>query len=93
MPVLIVEDDHTLSQNIHEALQAVDLNPEVVYDGRIAEKMLRKTLYDCIIMDVNIPGKNGFELCREFRKHNMLTPVIMLTAFGELEDKRLSCGL
>ncbi|ULT46029.1 response regulator transcription factor [Niabella defluvii] len=38
-------------------------------------------------MDVNLPGKNGFELCKAFRQFNKSTPVIMLTAFAELEDK------
>lgn len=94
MNILIIEDDQTLSQNISQALKAENLTTEVVYDGLLAERMLKKTTFDCIVMDVNLPGKNGFDLCSHFRQYNTITPVIMLTAFGELEDKvqGFDCG-
>ncbi|WP_026809374.1 response regulator transcription factor [Arenibacter latericius] len=94
MKILIVEDDHILSQNICDALKAESMFPEVVYDGQLAERMLKKESFDCVIMDINLPGRNGFDLCRRFRKFNTQTPVIMLTAFSELEDKvqGFDCG-
>lgn len=94
MKILIVEDDHILSQNISEALKAEGFFPQPVYDGLLAERILRKEEYSCIIMDVNLPGKNGFDLCKGFREHNKHSPVIMLTAFAELEDKvqGFDCG-
>ncbi|HLW33447.1 MAG TPA: response regulator transcription factor [Aequorivita sp.] len=94
MKILIVEDDHTLSQNICEALKAEGFFPHPVYDGLLAERLLRKENCICIVMDVNLPGKNGFDLCKSFREHNKHTPVIMLTAFAELEDKvqGFDCG-
>lgn len=94
MKILIVEDDDTLSRNISEALKADGFFPETVYDGLLAERMLKKNSYDCIIMDINIPGRNGFDLCKLFRAYNNSTPVIMLTAFAELEDKvqGFDCG-
>lgn len=94
MKILIIEDDHTLSRNIFEALKADGFFPEVIYDGLLAERMLKKNSYDCIIMDVNLPGRNGFDLCKLFRDYNNSTPVIMLTAFAELEDKvqGFDCG-
>ncbi len=94
MNILLIEDDHTLSQNISEALKGEGFHSEVVFDGMLAEKMLRKTQFDCIVMDVNLPGKTGFDLCKDFRKFNTFTPVIMLTAFSELEDKvhGFDCG-
>lgn len=85
--VLLVEDDVTLSRNIHDALTEENLQVEFAYDGNIAEKLLRKRNYDCVVLDINVPGKNGYELCKEFRTYNTRTPVIMLTAFDELEDK------
>lgn len=85
--MLIIEDDPTLSRNIHEAFEAEGYRAENVYDGLLAEKMLQKNAYDCIIMDVNLPGRNGFDLLKAFRQQNSHTPVIMLTAFGDLEDK------
>lgn len=87
MNILIVEDDKTLNQNIREALEAEAMNVTALYDGALAERALRRGSFDCVVMDVNIPGKNGFDLCRDFRRYNSSTPVIMLTAFSELEDK------
>lgn len=87
MNILLIEDDKTLNQNISEALKSEHYNVLSVYDGALAERILKKDSFDCIIMDVNLPGKNGFDLCKEFRNHNRNTPVLMLTAFGELEDK------
>jgi DNA-binding response OmpR family regulator len=94
MKILIIEDDPTLNKNIKEALIAEGYIPESVFDGLLAERLLKKEEYDCIIMDINLPGKNGFDICKDFRQHNQNTPVIMLTAFGELEDKvqGYNCG-
>jgi len=85
--ILLVEDDAILSRNISDALMEEQLQVEFVYDGKIAEKLLKKKKFDCIILDINLPGKNGYEICKSFRSHNTQTPVIMLTAFDELEDK------
>ena len=94
MKVLIIEDDPTLSKNISEALASENMITECVYDGLLAERILKKNHFDCIVMDINLPGKNGFDLCKDFRQHNTATPVIMLTAFSELEDKvhGFDCG-
>ncbi|MFT3750452.1 MAG: response regulator transcription factor [Agriterribacter sp.] len=94
MKVLLIEDDRTLNQNISEALQAESSVVTAIYDGFLAEKLLRKEQFDCIILDISLPGKNGFELCKAFREYNSTTPVIMLTAFSELDDKvqGFSCG-
>lgn len=94
MKILIVEDDQILSRNIGEALRSEGYVPEMVYDGLIAERMFRRNGYDCIVLDVNIPGRNGFDLCRIIREEDALIPIIMLTAFGELEDKveGFECG-
>ncbi|MER3464948.1 MAG: DNA-binding response regulator [Chitinophagaceae bacterium] len=94
MKILIIEDDPTLNKNINEALIAEDYNAESVFDGLLTERLLKKEIYDCIIMDINLPGKNGFDICKDFRQYNKNTPVIMLTAFGELDDKvkGFDCG-
>lgn len=94
MKVLVIEDDPTLNKNIIEALKAENIHTESVYDGQLADRILKKNSFDCIVMDINLPGKNGFDLCKDFRQYNQTTPVIMLTAFGELEDKvqGFECG-
>lgn len=94
MNILLIEDDQTLNYNICEALKAEALQVTSIYDGLLAERILKREAFDCVIMDINLPGKNGFELCKIFREYNSYTPVLMLTAFGELDDKvqGFSCG-
>lgn len=53
----------------------------------MAEKFLKKNEYDCVVLDINLPHRNGYEVCKSFRQYNTSTPVIFLTAFEELEDK------
>lgn len=85
--ILVIEDDTAINKNIKEALTAEQMQVETVFDGLLAGKFLKKNEYDCIILDINLPHKNGYEICSEFRKYNTSTPVLMLTAFDELEDK------
>ena len=85
--ILIIEDDPELNRNLKDALTAENMHVETVYDGLLAERMLRKSHFDCILLDVNLPGKNGFDLAKEFRMHNTSTPILMISAFSELEDK------
>ena len=94
MEVLIAEDDPTLNKNISDALAAEGISAERVFNGQLAERILKKSAFDCIIMDINLPGKTGFELCKSFRNYDSSTPVLMLTAFSELEDKVMGfdCG-
>lgn len=94
MHILIIEDDTTLNKNINEALIAEKFTTTYVYDGLLAERILKKEVFDCVIMDINLPGKNGFDLCKEYRYTNTHTPVIMLTAFSEIDDKvfGFDCG-
>lgn len=92
--ILLIEDDFTLSRNIKDALTDEAWHVETAYQGVIAEKLLQREHYDCVILDINLPDKNGYEICQNFRRYNQTTPVLMLTAFGELEDKvqGFECG-
>ncbi len=87
MKILVVEDDPILNKNIKETLQASDYQVETVYDGLLAERLLKKENFECIILDINLPGKTGYDLCKSFRTYNNHTPVLMLTAFDDIEDK------
>lgn len=87
MRILVIEDEATLNKNICEALMAEKFTVENAFDGYLAERLLKKETFDCVVMDINLPKKNGYDLCKEFREYNDQTPVLMLTAFGELEDK------
>lgn len=85
--ILVVEDDPELNRNIKEALHAEGMEVESVYNGLLAERILNRDAFDCIILDINLPGKTGYEISKEFRQRNTFTPILMLSAFGELEDK------
>lgn len=87
MKILLVEDDPTLNANVKEALTAEQMLVEPVFDGLLAERMLRQGPYDCVVMDINLPGKSGYALCEQFRTYNQNTPVLLLTAFSDLDDK------
>src|SRR5690606_8424960 len=87
MRILVIEDEATLNKNICEALQAESYVVERAYDGLLAERFLTKENFDCIVLDINLPKKNGYDLCKDFRVYNQHTPILMLTAFDELEDK------
>jgi DNA-binding response OmpR family regulator len=92
--ILVIEDDPDLNRNIKEAFTEEQMEVDSAFAGFIAEKLLKKNTYDCIILDINLPDKNGYDICSDFRKYNTSTPVLMLTAFDELEDKiqGFSCG-
>ncbi|HQQ94164.1 MAG TPA: response regulator transcription factor [Bacteroidia bacterium] len=87
MKILVVEDDPTLGRNIVDALKEQHHDTLLVADGRLAQKSMKEAVYDCIILDINLPGKNGLELCREFRATDQRTPVLLLTAYNQLDDK------
>lgn len=87
MRILLVEDEpdaaRMLAQGLREHAYAVD----VAADGDSALEMAYINDYDLIILDVMLPGKNGFEVCRELRGSGSAVPVIMLTARDTVEDK------
>lgn len=85
--ILLIEDDPSINHNIREALQREGFDVHTAFDGLLGERMLRKETFDCVVLDLNLPGKTGYDICRDFRKHNSSTPVIILTAFDEIEDK------
>lgn len=87
MRILVIEDEATLNKNICEALMAENYVVKSAFDGFLAERFLKKESFDCVVMDINLPKKNGYDLCKEFREYNSHTPILMLTAFDELEDK------
>jgi two-component system, OmpR family, copper resistance phosphate regulon response regulator CusR len=85
--ILIIEDDLRIAQNISKGLQEKGYTTEVAYDGKIGLKLALGNDFDLILLDLNLPGLNGYEVCEEVRKKKSSTPIIMLTALGETEDK------
>jgi len=85
--ILIAEDEPKLSQIIQEELTRKGYQADVAYDGAVAEKMFSQHSYHLVLLDINLPYKNGLALCKEFREKNSQIPIIMLTALGEIQDK------
>lgn len=85
--ILLAEDEPKLGQIIQEELTAQGYQTDVAYDGLVAEKLFTDHVYSLVLLDVNLPYKNGFALCKEFREANPNVPIIMLTALGEISDK------
>ena len=85
--ILLAEDEPKLSQVVQEELTRQGYAADVAYDGSIAEKMFKQHNYSLVLLDINLPYKNGLALCKEFREINSKVPIIMLTALGELKDK------
>jgi DNA-binding response OmpR family regulator len=86
--VLIVEDDATIAANLYSFLEARGFVPDAAYDGRAALSMLTSQHFHAVILDVGLPGMDGYSVLRALRTEHMLAvPVLMLTARDELEDK------
>jgi two-component system copper resistance phosphate regulon response regulator CusR len=85
--ILLAEDEPKLSQVIQEELNRKGYHTDVAFDGAVAEKLFRQHSYSLVLLDINLPYKNGLALCKEFREANKNIPIIMLTALGEINDK------
>lgn len=85
--ILLAEDEPKLAQSIKEELQEHGYTIDVAFDGNIAERFFLSNDYKMIILDINLPYQNGFELCKKIRQQNKDIPIMMLTAMGELDDK------
>lgn len=87
MKILLLEDDFTLSKEVKQFLVSKDFECDVVYDGSLLLKQAHMNKYDLFLLDINVPGMNGFEVCKQIRSDDKETPIIVLTAFGEVSDK------
>ncbi|MGO3611325.1 MAG: response regulator transcription factor [Enterococcus sp.] len=84
--LLIVEDEATLSDNIKEILTDLGTITQV-YDGEEGLFEAESGIYDLIVLDLMLPGKNGYDVLAELREKNIQTPVLILTAKDSLKDK------
>jgi two-component system, OmpR family, response regulator len=87
MRVLIVEDDAKMAGLIQRGLRDDGLAADVAVDGEVALWMAGATDYDAIVLDVLLPGMDGFEVCRRLRSDGVRSPVLMLTARDAVEDR------
>ena len=87
MRILLAEDEKMLSKALVTILKRNNYAVDAVFDGQEAIDQLLTMEYDGVILDVMMPKKDGVEVLREFRQHNKQTPVLMLTAKAEIEDR------
>jgi two-component system, OmpR family, copper resistance phosphate regulon response regulator CusR len=87
MRILIVEDEPKLAEFIKKGLEENNCIVEVAYDGQVGKLMAISNPYDILVIDVNLPKINGYDLVSQLRSDSIKTPVLMLTAMGSLSDK------
>ena len=85
--ILIVEDETKIAQALKKGLTENGYHIELAYDGAMGRRLFMTHPFDLIILDINLPEINGYELCRQIRSHNQHIPVIMLTALNTTDDK------
>ncbi len=87
MRILIVEDEARLARHISSALIEAGHDPEIVQDGETAIGQVQETPFDLILLDVMLPGMDGFDVLRRLHKTGTRARVLMLTARGEVNDR------
>ncbi len=87
MHILVVEDEPKLSRYLKKGLEQQTYSVDCAFDGPTGEQKALVGDYDIIILDIMLPGKNGITVCKSLRQQGFHTPVLMLTAKGEVADK------
>jgi DNA-binding response OmpR family regulator len=87
MHILVVEDDTVLARQIASTLTEAGHDPIVVHNGEKALDKTKATPFDLIVLDIILPGMDGFEVLRHLRAQHLVSRVLMLTARGEVKDR------
>jgi len=87
MRILVVEDEHKIANAIKKGLEQESFAVDVAYDGESGYDLAVTEDYDVIVLDLLLPGIDGMEICRKLRADKIHTPILILTAKGQLEDK------
>jgi two-component system, OmpR family, copper resistance phosphate regulon response regulator CusR len=85
--ILIVEDEQKIADTLKLGLIENGYHVEVAYDGTIGYRLFQAHRFNLVILDLNLPGINGYELCKRIRAENQHIPIIMLTALSGLTNK------
>ena len=87
MRMLVVEDDRRIARFLVKGLREQTHAVDLALDGESALQLLADNVYDLLIIDVMLPGRDGFDVCRELRRNGCVTPVLMLTARDDVQDR------
>lgn len=85
--ILLVEDEARIADTLRIGLEENGYKVSVAYDGNIGLRLFQSGEFNMVVLDINLPGMNGYDLCRMIRETNTQVPVIMLTALSTLNDK------
>ena len=91
--ILVVEDEPGIALGLEDDLRMEGYEVEIVADGAVASRRAREAAFDLILLDVMLPGKDGFEVCRELRRSGLRTPILMLTAKTQEAEKVMAFEL
>ena len=91
--ILVVEDEPGIALGLEDDLRLEGWDVELVTDGVSASRRAREEAFDLILLDVMLPGKDGFDVCRELRRGGVRTPIIMMTAKAHEAEKVLGLDL
>ena len=87
MRILVVEDEHRIASTIKKGLEQEKFAVDVAYNGTDGYDMAVSENYDAIILDLMLPEKDGLEISRDLRKQQIHTPILILTAKSQVQDK------
>ncbi|OGG20086.1 DNA-binding response regulator [Candidatus Gottesmanbacteria bacterium RIFCSPHIGHO2_02_FULL_40_13] len=87
MKILVVEDEHKIANSLKKGLEQESYAVDVAFDGQEGYDFAISEEYDLIILDLLLPKMDGVEICLKLRKQQVHTPVLMLTAKGQISDK------
>lgn len=85
--ILLIEDEKKIADTLAKGLKELDYHVETAYDGKIGMRIFESGSFNMIITDINLPGINGYDLCKAIRSRNQHIPIIMLTALSATDDK------
>lgn len=85
--ILIVEDEVKIADSLRQGLSENGFEVMVAYDGQVGLRLFRQGKFSLVILDISLPGMNGYDLCRAIRQADPSVPVMMLTAMYTVEDK------
>ena len=87
MRILIIEDETKLAQFLRKGFEAESMAVDTAGDGEEGSVLAQQDLYDAIVLDLMLPKKDGIEVLKEIRKAGVATPVLILSALGEVDDR------
>lgn len=87
MRILIVEDEISVARKIASALTEAGHDPKTIHDGEKALDEVRKTPFDLIVLDIRLPGMDGFQVLQSLRTQHLASRVLLLTARGAVDDR------